>query len=395
MINVSDNLIIKPIIVLNSQNLVPLNDRLVQGFETAFIEFFHHPDTLQFHYQYTNLKMQITSHYIKKSEFYKDPFRLLFYAAAFKSNALFHDHIRAFLKNLSKYHPFNILSDDGFFSLYTLFDPESNPAGPSATNIPNIGLTLDKPTGRIKINAKSLLDKIEVIKIKSISSERNLKQLVKGDNLYGHQCLLVVLMPPQGEGGFENEFANNGDDTFYFISTSCDGNWEQMVIRSMCKLMGLGDEFEQSDPDSDQPDESIGKMLNSFHPNLIYLDTPFSSIPSANTKWRMLANKIGFDFPIRRAQSHPTKADLSIPAHNFLPSNIELWEGGGGYRTQIYRSAHDCLMRRQIGNKKLPVRTSVVPLCPVCSAYMLQQILEFGQKTRVPSLEFRGFIQQL
>lgn len=327
--------------------------------------------------------------------FSKNSFHFIFYAAAFKSKAVLYDQIRIFSKNISKYYPFNILSDTNLFSIHCLFDPESNPAGLTTTNVPSIGLTLKKASGQIEVNANSLSAKLTNIKINNISLEKNIKQILQENNPYGVQCLLIVLLPPQGEGGFENEFEGSGKDDFYFIATSCDGHWEQVIIRSMCKLIGLGDEFEQNGPDFEHLSKSTGEMLDYVHPNLLYSDTPNSSIPAADTKWGHLDNKIGFDFLIRRAPGHPQQADLSFPAHNFLPNNIELWEGGGGYRTQIYRSAHDCLMRRQIGNKNLPVRTSVVPLCPVCSAYMLKQILEFGRENRVPSLEFKGFMQKL
>lgn len=323
----------------------------------------------------------------------KSPFCFLFYAAAFKTDDLFYDQIRALSKKMSAYYPFNILSDADFFSIYTLFDPESNPVSLSLTNIPSIGLTFNKAIGKIEINTKNFSTKLEAIKINSISSEHNLKQVLKGNNLSASKCLLVVLLPPQGEGGFESEFESTSEDDFYFIATSCDSNWEQVIIRSMCKLMGLGDEFEYSDLDFEQPDSHIGKKMNYLHPNLMYLDTAFTSVPSADTKWGLLCKKVGFDFPIRKAPGHPLQADMSIPSRNFIPNDIELWEGGGGYRTKIYRSAHDCLMRRQIGNKNLPVRGSEVPLCPVCSAYVLQQILEFGRKRGEPSLHFKGFIK--
>lgn len=322
-------------------------------------------------------------------------FHLVFYAAAFKDKVLFHEQIRAFKERLHKYHPFNVLAGVDIFSVITLFDPEANPANTTSITSAGIGLLLNKTSGRVEMDPPIFLKKVENLHINAISNEHNLGQVLKNIDRKMLQCLLVVLLPPQGGGGFENEYERTDSDGFYLVATSCDGHWEQVVLRSMGRLMGLGDEFENAEPKYEQPEKYIGKMIDSFFPNLLYSTTTFSSVPSADTKWHKLNNKIGFDFPIRRAPGHPQQADRSIPAHNFIPKNIELWEGGAGYRTQIYRSAHDCLMRRQIGNKNLPVRDSVVPLCPACSAYMLQQILAWGRENRVPSLEFRGFIQQL
>ena len=319
---------------------------------------------------------------------------ILFCASLFKDEFFFHKMIRHFLKKLYSYHPFNNLIDVDFINIYTSFCLDFNSANLKTKNVHNIDLNLDEMSKKITINVRKLSEKLESIRLNAKQFGHN-RRLFQKELNHNSLFLLIFLLPSQGDGGFENEFGDAVDEEFYFIATSCDDNWEQLIIRSLCKIMSLGDEFELNEPAFEHPSRGTGELLDEFHPNLIYLDTPLSSVPAKDTKWRMLGNKPGFDFPIRKAPSHPTKADLSIPAHNFLPSGIELWEGGGGYRTKIYRSAHDCLMRREIGNKNLPVRAAEVPLCPVCAAYMQHKILEFGRENREPSLEFRGFIQQL
>lgn len=56
----------------------------------------------------------------------------------------------------------------------------------------------------------------------------------------------------------------------------------------------------------------------------------------------------------------------TFPTLSFSYKTIELWEDGGGYRKKIYRAAHDCLLRRRIGDTTLPVKTKRVSLCPIC-----------------------------
>lgn len=326
---------------------------------------------------------------------YQNEFNLLFCAVAFESKAAFHNKVRESLRNLHLYYPFNSTTDIDFLCTYMSYIPDFNPVNLPSSDVSKIGVTMEQSSGKIKINIKNLSSKLESIKLNAMEIKYNHGSVIKKEINDSKRFLLVLLLPPQGNGGFENEFDGTGEEEFYFIATSCDGNWEQVIIRSACKLAGLSNEFELDGPAFEKPPNGYGEIIDNLSPNLMYSDTTFSSIPAADTKWAFLDNKIGFDFPIRRAPGHPQQADWSIPKHNFIPKNIELWEGGGGYRTHIYRSAHDCLMRRQIGNKNLPVRDSVVPLCPVCSAYMLQRILEFGRENRVPSLEFRGFMQQL
>ena len=66
----------------------------------------------------------------------------------------------------------------------------------------------------------------------------------------------------------------------------------------------------------------------------------------------------------------PYLPDNTIDAVPMTPSTIEYWEGGGGYRTKVYRSAHDCLMRRRIGESRLPVSAGRVAFCKVCTQHL-------------------------
>ena len=56
----------------------------------------------------------------------------------------------------------------------------------------------------------------------------------------------------------------------------------------------------------------------------------------------------------------------------FSYENIELWEGGGYFRKNVYRSAYDCLLRRRIGDSSLPVKAIKTAICPICQMSLLK-----------------------
>ena len=70
------------------------------------------------------------------------------------------------------------------------------------------------------------------------------------------------------------------------------------------------------------------------------------------------------------AKVDPTTPDVTIDSAPARQSRIEFWEGGGGFRTKVWRAAHDCLMRRRFGDATLSVRSAKVSFCPACRYYL-------------------------
>lgn len=180
--------------------------------------------------------------------------------------------------------------------------------------------------------------------------------------------LIAILMPPIGaepEGvSYEPVVA---PEDFHFVATTTDHRWEQVVIRGVCAALGLGDEFDLPQPEFAVPPNGA---LDAGSINLQFFDEPPASNREAGLKW---SNFLTAAEKHASAIVHPRTEDsatFTLPTVPATPSTIEFWEGAGRYRSKIYRSAEDCLMRRRIGDRSKPVADGLVPLCRVCRTYL-------------------------
>lgn len=161
------------------------------------------------------------------------------------------------------------------------------------------------------------------------------------------------------------------------LATICDEYWEQTVTNMIGKLIGLQDESEY--PGSSYlspPSEIDGLLISSASPNLLYFNDDPDFVSFRNTKWNILSENFKDVKQVirKKTERSPTMPDYTIPQYQYSPEKVELWEGGGGYRTKVYRSAQDCLMRRRFGDKNLSLRKEELPLCPVCEALFRQAL---------------------
>lgn len=242
---------------------------------------------------------------------------------------------------------------------------------------------LDESNFRIDINQNT----IENVLVKLLKNKEVPVSLINAN-------LIVLLLPPIGGDGFENIFFSNEIKNTCFVATTCDGVWEQIIIRAICKIIGLEDEFYLDSAQPVYPDRFTGSIIESYIPNLLYSNTSADTLTALDTKWEKLMFVPNKNLKIHRFDQNSNQPDLNPLEINFAPEEIEMWEGGGGYKNHVFRAAKDCLMRRCIGDKKRPVRTSKVSLCPACENYLRTLILEFGRRNNIEELQFRGFIQK-
>jgi hypothetical protein len=189
---------------------------------------------------------------------------------------------------------------------------------------------------------------------------------------------VIVLLPELTEHPIGGEMEHEpGKDEFYFAAVTKNGEWHQLVARVIGRLLRLGDEFELPGAEFQAPTEDQGVNIAIGRPNLLYLPEPPEGIPEPEFKWFDLLSQSerGIAFPIHSHANPVDIPDRALPVAPSTAMRIELWEGGDSFRTQVYRSAYDCLMRRRIGDPDLPVRTAVVPFCPVCNAYITEAIM--------------------
>jgi hypothetical protein len=181
-------------------------------------------------------------------------------------------------------------------------------------------------------------------------------------------AVVALLLPPiAGEPATAETESVLGADDYHFVACSTNNFWHQVVLRTVGAVMGLGDEWELDGDDFLAP----AKPRSVAYANLQYYDAPPTTHQTGDLRWRdflSLAERI--QPPVVHPKANPAVADDGIDAVPMTPSTIEYWEGAGGYRTKAYRSAHDCLMRRRIGDGRLPVSAGRVPFCKVCRQHL-------------------------
>jgi hypothetical protein len=193
--------------------------------------------------------------------------------------------------------------------------------------------------------------------------------LCKGDLTVGTSgATVALLLPPiSGEPATAETESVLGADDYHFVACSTNNFWHQVVLRTIGAVMGLGDEWELDGNDFLAP----AKPKDVLYVNLQYYDAPPTTHQTGKLNWRdylSLADRI--QPPVVHPKVNPAAADNTIDAVPMTPSTIEYWEGAAGYRTKVYRSAHDCLMRRRIGDGRLPVSAGRVPFCKVCRQHL-------------------------
>ena len=101
-------------------------------------------------------------------------------------------------------------------------------------------------------------------------------------------------------------------------------------------------------------------------PNLLFADPTNSPYIPYSKIWEPLTKDP--DVAVINLPKIPNTNPQS-PATTPLAMSMKienLWEGGGGYQYQIYRSAEDCIMRRSVKHVTLPLRVEGLEFCPAC-----------------------------
>lgn len=276
--------------------------------------------------------------------------------------------------------PFDMTKvNPNWISIYSAFTPSNN-SGPSidetaAGNRTAFESFYDSVNKTLAINQAKIKSFIEAEQIESSFGRENLSHYCRKGipNLssVGNGTLIVVLLPAlKGQpAGAEFEY-EPGNDDYYFIAVSKDGLWYQVVIRALCKTLGLGDEYELEGDDKLAPAVSDQNLI--FHFNLEYFPDTAPSLPSHSLNWMDLFSPKEKQQPVpaHLKSGSTANADNSIDAIPVLHTKIEYWEGAGGFRTKVFRSAKDCLLRRKIGSAQLPLRVNEVPFCPACTHFI-------------------------
>lgn len=302
-------------------------------------------------------------------------FNIVFFAEGFRANeqASFTSACVTFYHKLVEIPPFNITRyRPEWLTIYTRFSPSAN-AGPAiGTAIPGrtIFESAIQPSGALTVNGELVNAAVTAETVRDTGADVPLSEYCVTSSVpVGlKSTLIVVLLPSLPAPGAEVERIPGSDDV-YFIATTQTGMWHQVVLRAVCKIIGLQDEFEVAGPAFLEP-TTKEERFQPFY-NVQYLSIP----PLTNgspAKWRSLFGPAAQSSP---ASVHPRTGNVAVPDNTInatptTPDRVEYFEGAAGFRTKVYRSAKDCLMRRRIGDPALPLRNAPVPLCVACRRFL-------------------------
>jgi hypothetical protein len=181
-------------------------------------------------------------------------------------------------------------------------------------------------------------------------------------------ALLVVLLPnvaAQPAGGEAESIL--GPNDVHYLAVTKNGFYQQVVARGIAAQVGLGDEFELPGVAYLEP----GAAGLAIPYNLeVFEGVPPSPIDSRSKWYALTGVSERTSLTGVHMKADPTTPDVTIDVAPARQSRIEFWEGGGGFRTKVWRSAHDCLMRRRFGDATLPVRKAKVSFCPACGYHL-------------------------
>lgn len=312
-------------------------------------------------------------------------FNVIFISEGFQASesALFTSLCIDFTNRLLETVPFNLTRiNSNWLSIYTSF-VASNNSGPlinnaAVTNRTCFESTINTITGLMTFNHTKINDYIAGESfIENDETHQLFNVMGKGYANIGYTGTLVVLLLPLTSSypeGADFESVPN-EDNYNFIATTADGYWHQVIIRGMCKLLGLGDEYELSGDDKLAPDDDEQKELF-WYPNIQYFESPPSSINS-NSKWFKLfsSSKQGTAADVFPKSGNTSLPDTSIESKLVSYNEPKFYEGAGGFRTKVYRSCIDSLMRRKIGSTDLPLRKTLLSLDPISIQFLKNIIL--------------------
>lgn len=321
--------------------------------------------------------------YLSESSIYNS-FKLIIISEGYTAleSALFISDCIEFSNKLLDTPPFNYTRvNPNWINIYALFAPSQN-HGILIGNMPVANRTAfdayyNPVEKKLFFNNSKITTFIDGNDFQTQNVDVPLKSFcLKEGPTYGKAGTLLAFLSPSltgiAEGG-ELEYVPLNDTEYYYVATTKDGLWHQVIIRGLCRTLGLGDEFEVEGADFLEPPANQ-KVYIPFY-NLEYFDTAVTSA-NASSKWYPLFSSTQRSLPIL---VHAKSGSLDTPDYSIdnVPlshAKVEYWEGGGGFRTKIYRSAKDCLQRRQIGNALLPTRDNEVSFCPACE-YFLKNII--------------------
>jgi hypothetical protein len=209
-----------------------------------------------------------------------------------------------------------------------------------AAGATRLGSSITTATQLLNVDPANIVGELENIELRSTDDWEPAdkffdKKIIASGKQGG---LIVVLSLSTGGAGAEME-NEPGDDEYYFIALTMNGLWHQPVLHAIGRSLGLGVEYDQAGSELLEPDTSEGQPI--FELNLLYYASLPSGSPDNTFKWypAMSALEQVASLTVHAHIGNSNDRDVrQAPFAQFINS-VELYEGGGKFRTKVYRSA--------------------------------------------------------
>lgn len=282
--------------------------------------------------------------------------------------------------------PFNLLHrHPDAIDIWSVFAP-SGQEGPSLSGAPGdtvAGSTYDVGTHRLSLSPQRVAD---VLNASSLPTKPQPTPVgVLASDVFGWgtgSAVVCFLVPPVADGT-----AVSGEFDSYlpfpgpswqaarprWIACTTDDGWQIVVARQLSHAWGLGDEWADDAAEFGSASDPSFEIAAASYPNLLRGPAP-TGVPTEDFKW----------YAELDAATRVRPLDIVAPGERSA-APIALYEGGGWFRTGIFRSTADCFMTRRIGDLARSPRTVVPEFCTLCRRALSMAIGGTrGRVSRVP-----------
>lgn len=241
---------------------------------------------------------------------------------------------------------------------------------PNTSNDTVFHASIDASTGALTLDEQAIDQVINQLRLRTGDYERSVRARISLQFESPARDLIIILMPNQYTDGsaITGEIEVMTSSGNWIVATTVEAGWERTVIYALGRALGLGIEADSTDP---LPTSVNGILFNGYYPNL-YHPLPTETIPplgnfipTASFKW------------IYELDAKARNEGIPIIPRGVLMYDknreIQLFQGGGGFGN-VYRSAHDCLMRRVIGESATSPKNDNVPFCTICQRYLTRRL---------------------
>jgi hypothetical protein len=182
-------------------------------------------------------------------------------------------------------------------------------------------------------------------------------------------CLVAVLVNEATPGELYQVYASPSYPVPMVAVAVTGKHWARVLVRAVAQVLGgLFDEYALPGAEHDIAPEGIDQAANllfitsSERARLAVGEDPGAVLGEVPAQWKN--NRFLFKPRFYKEGDPPPKYRSE--------SDVDYFEGGGGYRRNVLRSDYDCLMRREPNSTSAPIQDEI-EFCCVC-----RRILEFA-----------------